>query len=124
MQFLTAAIAIIREWITRVISQAAPESVGRVVVSVEDPTPLPPTNPPHLCAYEAQQVETLGAQLEAILAQYTAAVEAYTECMESTIATAERGDFRTDRNTSDLALKYIRQNLTASRAILRKMRTK
>jgi hypothetical protein len=124
MGYLSEAITVVRDWIIRVISQAGPESVGRVVVSVEEPTPLPPTNPPHLCAYEAQRVETLGAQLEAILAQYTAAVEAFTECMESTIATAERGDFRTDRNTSDLALKYIRQNLTASRAILRKMRTK
>jgi hypothetical protein len=124
MKFLSEAITIVRNWIIRVISQAGPESVGRVVVSVEEPTPLPPTDPPHLCAYEAQQVETLGAQLETILAQYTTAVEAFTECMESTIATAERGDFNVGQSNVQFALKYMRQNLTSSRAILRKMRSK
>jgi len=51
-------------------------------------------------------------------------VEAFTECMESTIATAERGDFNIERNNVTYSLRYMRQNLTASRAILRKMRTK
>jgi hypothetical protein len=121
MGYLSAVITIIREWITRVISQGAPESVGRVVVTAGESSPLPPTNPPHLCAYEAQQVELIGAQLESILAQYTAAVEAFTACMESTQMTAS--DFKTERNNVDLAFKYMKQNLKACRAILKKMRS-
>jgi len=121
MGYLSEAITAVRDWIIRVISQGAPLSDGRVVVSVEEPTPLPPTDPPHLCAYEAEQVELIGAQLESILAQYTAAVEAFTACMESTQMTAS--DFKTERNNLDLAFKYMKQNLSASRAILKKMRS-
>jgi hypothetical protein len=117
MEFLR----VIREWITSLISRAELELAGPVTVTVEDPTPLPPTDPPHLCAYEAQRVEMLGAQLDAILDQYQTAVEAFTACMESTMVRSS--DFRTERNNLDLAFKYIKQNLTASRAILKKMRS-
>ena len=117
-------LTIIGEWITKVISQAGPESHGQVMAIPAQPQPLPPTNPPHLCAYEGQQVETLAAQLDSLLDQYQTAVEEFTACMESTIATAERGDFNVDRNNVTYAIKWARQNLTASRAILRKMRSK
>jgi hypothetical protein len=115
-------LKVVRDWITSLISRAGQGSVGPVVISAGEIQPLPPTDPPHLCAYEAQQVEMLGAQLDAILDQYQTAVEAFTACMESTQMTAS--DFKTERNNVDLAFKYMKQNLTASRAILKKMRTK
>jgi len=117
MEFLR----VIREWITSLISRAELELAGPVTITVEEPAPLPPTDPPHLCAYEAQQVELLGAQSDAILDQYQTAVEAFTACMESTQMTAS--DFKTERNNVDLAFKYMKQNLKASRAILKKMRS-
>jgi len=114
-------LRVVREWITSVISRTAPQSVGPVMVTVEEPSPLPPGDPPHLCAYEAEQVELIGAQLQMILAQYQTAVEAFTACMESTQVVAS--DFRTERNNVDLAFKYMKQNLKACRAILKKMRS-
>jgi hypothetical protein len=117
MEFLR----VVREWITSVISRTEPQSVGPVMVTVEEPSPLPPSDPPHLCAYEAEQVELIGAQLQMILAQYQTAVEAFTACMESTQVVASDFDLR--KNHLDHAMKYLRQNVSASRAILKKMRT-
>jgi hypothetical protein len=116
-------LKVVREWIISVISQAELESHGPVTVTVEDSTPLPPTDPPHLCAYEAQRVEMLGAQLDAILDQYQTAVEAFTACMESTLKQAVASDFNLRKNHLDHVFKYMKQNLTASRAILKKMRS-
>jgi len=114
-------LRVIREWITSLISRAEPQSVGPVMVTIEEPSPLPPNDPPHLCAYEAEQVELIGAQLQMILAQYHTAVEAFTACMESTMVRSS--GFRTDRDNVGYALKWMKQNLTASRAILKKMRS-
>jgi len=119
MEFLR----VIREWIISVISQAELGSPGPVTITVEDPTPLPPTDPPHLCAYEAQQVEMLGAQLDSILDQYQTAVEAFTACMESTLSQAVDSDFNLRKNHLDHVFKYMKQNLSASRAVLKKMRS-
>jgi hypothetical protein len=114
-------LKVVREWITSVISRTEPQSVGPVMVTIEEPSPLPPNDPPHLCAYEAEQVELIGAQLQMILAQYQTAVEAFTACMESKQAVAS--DFDSRKAHLDLAFQYIKQNLTASRAILKKMRS-
>ena len=118
------AAKVAKQWIISVISQEEPKSAGPVMVTAEEPLPLPPTDPPHLCAYEAQQVELLGAQLEAILAQYQAAVEAFTACMESTIPASMRSDFDTKRGYIETAIAYMKQNIAAIIAIVRKMRSR
>jgi hypothetical protein len=116
-------LRVIREWITSLISRAELGSPGPVTITVEEPGPLTPTDPPHICAYEAEQVELLGAQSDAILDQYQTAVEAFTACMESTLNQAVDSDFNLRKNHLDHVFKYMKQNLTASRAILKKMRS-
>ena len=84
MGSVNEAIRIIREWIIRTICQGAGESRGRVQITA---TAMPgdPIGPPLRCAYELEQVDQLGQQVEMMLAQLQTAVEALKACEDTTL---------------------------------------
>jgi hypothetical protein len=84
MRFLSEVIAVIREWIIRTICPAGEESHGRVQVTSMVPTDI---QPPWLCAYELEQVDLIGQQLDQKLMELQAAVEALKACEDLTLPT-------------------------------------
>ena len=84
MRYLSEVIAVIREWITRTISRAEGEFRGPVRVTSMGPTE---PEPPWLCAYELEQVDLIGQQLDQKLMELQAAVEALKACEDLTLPT-------------------------------------
>ena len=81
MRSLSDAIRIVREWIIRCICQAEAESRGPVQITATAPTP---GEPPWLCAYQMERVDTLSQQVAQKLAELQAAVEALKACEDLT----------------------------------------
>ena len=82
MRFLSEVIAILREWITATISRAEGEFRGPLQVTMQGPTE---PEPPWLCAYELEQVDLIGQQLDMKLMELQAAVEALKACEDLTL---------------------------------------
>ena len=80
MRSLSDAIRIVREWIIRCICREAVKSHGRVQVTATELT----AEPPWLCAYQMERVDTLSQQVAQKLAELQAAVEALKACEDLT----------------------------------------